>query len=196
MANIALNKPSGGQLILSPEDGTSTETVTIPSVGVMEAGSVKVHRVINTIRTVWSTSGTYQIPSLEITLTPKSVDSVFILSGRVFGESTTLGDHEVAYFFTRNGTSINVGSTGGSATPKVMAISTQGYQAGDNSSTPSTTSFTTYDAPATTSPVTYRIAQWTGSSHTFVMNDAHITTDSVGYEEGSSELVILEVTNG
>jgi hypothetical protein len=34
MAQIALNKPSGGQLLIQPEDGTSTETVTIPSVGV------------------------------------------------------------------------------------------------------------------------------------------------------------------
>ena len=34
MASITLNKPSGGQLTLSPEDGTSNETVTIPSVGV------------------------------------------------------------------------------------------------------------------------------------------------------------------
>lgn len=42
MANIALNKPSGGQLILSPEDGTSTETVTIPSGGVMGVDSPSV----------------------------------------------------------------------------------------------------------------------------------------------------------
>ena len=34
MAEITLNKPSGGQLTIAPEDGTSTETVTIPSVGV------------------------------------------------------------------------------------------------------------------------------------------------------------------
>ena len=35
MAQIALNKPSGGQMILAPEDGTSSETITIPSTGVM-----------------------------------------------------------------------------------------------------------------------------------------------------------------
>jgi hypothetical protein len=34
MGSITLNKPSGGQLTISPEDGTSNETVTIPSVGV------------------------------------------------------------------------------------------------------------------------------------------------------------------
>jgi hypothetical protein len=34
MAQIALNKPSGGQLILAPEDGTSSETITIPARGV------------------------------------------------------------------------------------------------------------------------------------------------------------------
>ena len=34
MGSITLNKPSGGQLTIAPEDGTSNETVTIPSVGV------------------------------------------------------------------------------------------------------------------------------------------------------------------
>ena len=34
MASITLNKPSGGQLTISPEDGATNETVTIPSVGV------------------------------------------------------------------------------------------------------------------------------------------------------------------
>ena len=34
MGQITLTKPSGGQLTIAPEDGTSTETVTIPSVGV------------------------------------------------------------------------------------------------------------------------------------------------------------------
>jgi hypothetical protein len=37
MGNITLNKTSGGQMTIAPEDGTSNETVTIPSVGVMAA---------------------------------------------------------------------------------------------------------------------------------------------------------------
>lgn len=34
MGSITLNKPSGGQLTIAPEDGATNETVTIPSVGV------------------------------------------------------------------------------------------------------------------------------------------------------------------
>ena len=41
MANITLNKPSGGQLTLAPQDGTSSETVTVPSGGIGKVLQVK-----------------------------------------------------------------------------------------------------------------------------------------------------------
>ena len=54
---IALNKPSGGQLILSPEDGTSTETVTIPSVGVGKVLQVKTMWTSSAYDNITTTSG-------------------------------------------------------------------------------------------------------------------------------------------
>jgi hypothetical protein len=87
MANIALNKPSGGQLILSPEDGTSTETVTIPSVGVGKVLQVVNHKFIaNTI----TTSTSYiDVQGSSITFTPRSSASDLIIVAEI--HSNTYG---------------------------------------------------------------------------------------------------------
>jgi hypothetical protein len=54
MASITLNKPSGGAMTITAEDGTSTETVTIPASGVGSAPP--------TIQT-FTSSGTWTKPS-------------------------------------------------------------------------------------------------------------------------------------
>jgi hypothetical protein len=74
MAQIALNKPSGGQLLIQPEDGTSTETVTIPSVGVG-----KVLQVVRptALTSALQTTSTSPITLWEKTVTPVSTNSVF-----------------------------------------------------------------------------------------------------------------------
>jgi hypothetical protein len=88
MANIALNKPSGGQLILSPEDGTSTETVTIPSSGnmgkVLQVQTAQYNGII-------SASGDWDIISLNIT--PVKSTSLFLITFcSSMGISTDSGD--------------------------------------------------------------------------------------------------------
>lgn len=55
MGSITLNKPSGGQLTLSPEDGATNETVTIPSVGVGKV--LQVVKVGDNAQTNVTTSG-------------------------------------------------------------------------------------------------------------------------------------------
>lgn len=89
MANIALNKPSGGQLILSPEDGTSTETVTIPSVGVG-----KVLQVVSyddtTYRNLNSTS--FVGTGIKVSITPKEATSKLYVAISLAG----FGAHNVA----------------------------------------------------------------------------------------------------
>ena len=73
MANIALNKPSGGQLILSPEDGTSTETVSIPAAGIRSATkeSGEVLQIVQgmTSTTAAYASAYYQQTALQVTIT-------------------------------------------------------------------------------------------------------------------------------
>jgi len=76
MANIALNKPSGGQLILSPEDGTSTETVTIPSVGVGKVLQTKTNQYTTNYS---SSSSSWVKTHISLDFTPIASDSTIIL---------------------------------------------------------------------------------------------------------------------
>ena len=62
MGSITLNKPSGGQLTLSPEDGATNETVTIPSVGVG-----KVLQVATKTFSTTSVATTVVAPTMAIT---------------------------------------------------------------------------------------------------------------------------------
>jgi hypothetical protein len=87
MANIALNKPSGGQLILSPEDGTSTETVTIPSVGVGKV--LQVVEATSTVTGHSSNSSAWANSSLGANITPTS--STSIIYGYVAGTARVDG---------------------------------------------------------------------------------------------------------
>ena len=79
MANIALNKPSGGQLILSPEDGTSTETVTIPSDGVMK-GAVVGDAFYKTGVHFLNGSGSYADTPLTVTINKKYANSYILIT--------------------------------------------------------------------------------------------------------------------
>ena len=81
MASIALNKPSGGQLILSPEDGTSTETVTIPSVGVGKVLQVVTTEVPSTAHiSTTSTSYTEAPSNYSVTITPTKIGTKMIVT--------------------------------------------------------------------------------------------------------------------
>lgn len=103
MGSITLNKPSGGQLTLSPEDGATNETVTIPSVGV--------GKVLQEVSQSWSTSTSITSTSFvstpySLSVTPLSQNSKFIVSftgggmytttanagyGTIYRDSTNLG---------------------------------------------------------------------------------------------------------
>jgi len=89
MANIALNKPSGGQLILSPEDGTSTETVIIPSVGVGKVLQVLTYQ--HDTGDITTTSDGNVSTGVSLTITPKASNSKIIctLTGGQQNESVS-----------------------------------------------------------------------------------------------------------
>lgn len=87
MASITLNKPSGGQLTLSPEDGTSNETVTIPSVGVGKVLQVVTHKFTDT--TVTTSTLYTDVQGSSIAFTPKDESSQLIIVAEI--HSNTYG---------------------------------------------------------------------------------------------------------
>ena len=97
MANIALNKPSGGQLILSPEDGTSTETVTIPSVGVGKVlqvvhGDDYADSTVNYI----NASVFYGVTSVQLTRMSATSKFVVVVNSTIYRPATS-GWHSIGY---------------------------------------------------------------------------------------------------
>lgn len=88
MGSITLNKPSGGQLTLSPEDGATNETVTIPSVGVG-----KVLQVVEGFNgTYQGFNGTSGWLDLTATITPLSATSRILVMVHIDGTTTTDND--------------------------------------------------------------------------------------------------------
>ena len=143
MANIALNKPSGGQLILSPEDGTSTETVTIPSVGVG-----KVLQVVEAKMTYGVTTSAAQATLVEASITPSSTSSKIIIAASTgFADNLTAG-RDMYLRVLRGGSS-------GTMLNLYNSTQTQYFWCDSRAQVP--TSVYLVDSPATTSSTTYGV---------------------------------------
>jgi hypothetical protein len=171
MANIALNKPSGGQLILSPEDGTSTETVTIPSVGVMAANAPtgKVLQVVeattNTTVTIDST-GTWVDTTLSASITPSSANSkIIVQSLNRYWNDRWGGEFRIL----RNGTQI-----------VAEGISYANYiDTGAGANVRAGNPLSIIDTPSTTSQVTYTVQAKKYYSGGFVIQEGGMRSNII-----------------
>ena len=182
MANIALNKPSGGQLILSPEDGTSTETVTIPSGGVMaaDAPTGKVLQVQNFVTgtTASVANTTYVNTPLTINITPTSSSSKLLVFATVNGTASSTAGY---FRLQRNGTTIGSSSEGSQDTFSGLM-----YNSGGSSMQHTTINYE--DSPSTTSQVTYTIQFRSQNTGTFYFN-----RDQNGTSAATSTITVMEV---
>ena len=163
MANIALNKPSGGQLILSPEDGTSTETVTIPSVGVGKVLQVVQGELLTSFST---TSGAWNWTDTGLTasITPASSGSKILV--RVsYNLRNSVDGYNIYTALNRNGTLIGAGNPNGII---LTAATTFGGRHGTHNAE-------VLDTPATTSTLTYKVQMCT-EGNTAYLNDINNAT--------------------
>lgn len=103
MAQIALKKPSGGELIITPEDGTSTETVTIPSVGVGKVLQVASNNFSSGTHYT-TTSSTYVSAGsiFSLGITPVSTNSKLIVHINI-GMAYTPAGNDLRYRVDVNG---------------------------------------------------------------------------------------------
>ena len=173
MANIALNKPSGGQLILSPEDGTSTETVTIPSVGVgkvLQVVGMSTSTQASTSSATWT-----DVPNFSLSITPTSATSkILVLVDGQFGHNENTQTHSVRLL--RDSNYIYGGSHGTKA----------GGGSGWTSSITIIGGITYLDSPATTSTVTYKLQYYTEQTIMYFNK----SQDGRGY---ASSITLVEV---
>ena len=175
MGSITLNKPSGGQLTIAPEDGVTNETVTIPAGGVMSADA-PTGKVLQVVQGTGQTStgnvssASYTATGVKVTITPTSTDSKIFISGWMHVYKSS-GIHFLATVY-RDGTTQLFNGNGGSDN--------------DNGTAHYDAPVSWVDSPNTTSPVTYEFyIRGRDASFNLVIND--------GGTIYSSNLVAMEV---
>jgi hypothetical protein len=187
MAQIALNKPSGGQMILAPEDGTSSETVTIPRGGIGRV--LQVQHTNYGAR--WQTSSTNMIATpISVSITPSSVNSKILVTTSIVGGSGG-GSMSFVWQVRRDSSVIVAPQT--SQTPSNRNVGFMVYQNGDNNVT-RTNSFTCQDTPATTSTVTYTVYAQAQDGAVVTLGGSNSNADNASYGHvGACTITVMEV---
>ena len=147
-----------------------------------------------------TTRGTlYDIPHLNVTITPASTSSKFLINGQVFGETDGGGGHAHSICIKR---AISGGATtiiAGDRTTSRDGVFTQQlltYNYGDDSSTPEIGFITNYlDAPSASAAVTYtlQMADIEANAGIFYYNRSVGHSNSYSYEMGISFITVMEV---
>ena len=194
---IALNKPSGGQLILSPEDGTSTETVSIPAAGVMAAdvATGKILQVVQTqsqsVETITGTSFT-TLNTLTTSITPTSADSKILVIVNINYSATS--NAYPAYKIKRDGET-NVGVPAENGTGIECTFGSYVPQSTSMQYRMELASYQILDTPNTTNSVEYsvKVSPMRTSSHTYQMNRSITTGDDNQFQRTTSTMTLMEV---
>ena len=147
-----------------------------------------------------TTRGTlYDIPHLNVTITPASTSSKFLINALVFGETDGGGSHAHSICIKR---AISGGATtiiAGDRTTSRDGVFTQQcltYNYGDDSSTPEIGFIANYlDAPSAPAAVTYtlQMADIEANSGVFYYNRSVGHSNSYSYEMGISYITVMEV---
>jgi hypothetical protein len=133
------------------------------------------------------------IPSFNVSITPKSASSRVYIQVRWFGElSIQTANWDSMFGLKRNGTAVGVNpNTAGGATGISMAAIS--YYASDGSSTPEMMNFDFYDTPNTTSATTYQVYMNCTSTALTLYTNRTVTASAASYEYGSSTITAWEI---
>jgi hypothetical protein len=173
-----------------PSLSGSVLTGTIPK-SRMPSGSVL--QIKNTLYQSYNSmtidNGWYDIPSMNVTITPIGVNSKFRIDVRWFGEVVSAWD--CVFGIMRNGNLINMPTQEGTRFGAI-AMPLQSYIDDNNDSTPEYVCFSTIDYPYTTSQLTYKLVIKAWSSRT-LWNGRVFSSSATGpYEQGSMEITVTE----
>lgn len=145
----------------------------------------------NLITQTITTTADNVIGGMTITLTTKGTNSKFIIYTRWFGEANA--GQDVVFNFRANGARIN-----GSGTNywNGMMMPRHSYIAGDDNSTPETMEMMTVISPSLSvgTSLTIDLTAIANSSKTIWTNRTFGVQSSTGFEVGTSELIIQEIS--
>jgi len=132
------------------------------------------------------------ITELSVNITPKSTSSIIKLDAHIFHEwSGTNTTYESAWFFYRDSTKLAAPAAGNRSTGiSASALSIEQIDAG---STPETVYYTYFDAPNTTSQITYKVGVRNHHASTVHLNKTVTDNDTTQYERGISFISATEI---
>lgn len=128
---------------------------------------------------------------LSLSITPTSASSKILLTTSVFFEGDRTDNYNYLWTLYRDSTKLgqpHVGSRRGG----IMSTSINHY-ASDADTTPDSVSFSYYDTPNTTSPITYAVAYNHNQVATVYLNRTVSDTDAASFERGVSILIAQEI---
>jgi len=130
--------------------------------------------------------------ALTVNITPTSASSTIRLDCHVFHEWGSQGDATNSVWFFYKDTTALKGASGGSR-PVGISMSTISNIGNDAGSTPEIAYYSYFDAPNTTSQITYKIGLLPRYDRTLYVNRTVDDTDAIGYERGISFISATEI---
>jgi len=170
--------------------GTST---TVPSLK-QPAGTV-----LQIQRTQFTSTNTYSsittdtvITDLTVNITPISTSSIIKIEAMVNGEwSNQSGATDSVWFFYRNSTKLSAPASGSRNVGILMGTALT-YTPANANSTPELAYYSYFDAPSSTSQITYKVGVNAPGNYNWSLNKTHTDTDSSSYERGISFISVTE----
>ena len=136
-----------------------------------------------------------EISVLAVSITPKSTNSIIKIEAQVTGEWSNHGaPYNSTWFFYRDSTKLAAPSAGNRNSGIIMNTFNS-YEASDANSSPETAIYSYFDAPSTTSQITYKVGVRHGVTANFYWNLNRTVTDTDGrqYERGISFICVTEI---
>ena len=129
---------------------------------------------------------------LTLTITPKSTSSIIRLDTHIFHEwSNAESPHDCAWFFYRDSIKLAHAQVGNRRSG--ISTSVISYRLSDADSTPEKASYSYFDAPNTTSQITYKVGIITQYTSTLYINRTVADTNAVDFERGLSFISATEI---
>ena len=132
------------------------------------------------------------IDVLAVNITPKSTSSIIRLDTHIFHEhSLSAGTTDSVWFFYRDTTKLGHAQAG--SRQSGISMGTISYDEANANSTPEIASYSYFDAPNTTSQITYKVGFMTYHNATIYINRTVSDADNNGNERGISFISATEI---
>ena len=133
------------------------------------------------------------VTDLTVNITPTSTSSIIRIDAMLNGEwNTQEATYDNVWFFYRDTTKLSHSAAGNRNVGIAMGTSLA-YYSSDSASTPENISYSYFDAPSSTSQITYKVGVKQGNGYNWFINRTVSDTDNASYERGISLISATEI---